>query len=232
VSYILDALKKSDKERQRDEIPDLQAEHSPPPVRREERKIRSWGLPGVVGLVLLCGIALLWWQLGSEEKVQPVVAETQSAIPAPAPVQEVLVPETEMTPATSVDFVSEEREQTPKKADKAVVRTPVTPSSIPAGVAEKKPVPEMKAAVPAPAVQAEPVILLMEELPVAIRAGIPDLSFAGHVYSDVPQQRLIIINNRIVREGDLIANGLCLEKIDLEGVVLRYNRTVFRVKLF
>ena len=136
------------------------------------------------------------------------------------------------TPAKSVDFVSEDRKQTPKKADKAVVRTPVKPSSIPAGVAEKKSVPEMKAAVPAPAVQDELVVPLMEELPVAIRAGLPDLSFAGHVYSDVPQQRLIIINNRIVREGDLIANGLCLEKIDLEGVVLRYNSTVFRVKLF
>jgi len=48
----------------------------------------------------------------------------------------------------------------------------------------------------------------------------------------VPQKRLIIINNRIVREGDLIANGLSLEKIDPDGVVLRYETSVFRVKLF
>ena len=76
------------------------------------------------------------------------------------------------------------------------------------------------------------VVPLLDELPVAIRAAIPDLSFAGHVYSDVPQKRLIIINNRIVREGDLVTNGLTLEKIDSEGVVLRYESSVFRVKLF
>ena len=36
---------------------------------------------------------------------------------------------------------------------------------------------------------------LLEELPFVIRGGIPDLTFAGHVYADEARKRLIIINN-------------------------------------
>jgi general secretion pathway protein B len=205
MSYILEALKKSDKERQRDKIPDLQADHSLPPLRREERKSCSWCLPGAVILVLLCGGGLFWWQQGTEKKVQPVAVEAAAVSPAPPPAQEAQMPANRKIPAKSVS---------------------------PASVAEKKSVPVEKIAARFPAEQAELVPPLMEELPVAIRAAIPDLSFAGHVYSDVPQKRLIIINNRIVREGDLIANGLSLEKIEPNGVVLRYEMSFFRVKLF
>jgi general secretion pathway protein B len=233
MSYILEALKKSEKDRQRDEIPDLQADHSLSPMRRVERKSRSWRLPAVIVLVLFCGAGLLWWQLDTEKKVQSVVAEVPPVTPAPSSVQKVQAPEAEKSLAKSVDLASEGREKTAKNVNQAVAQSAAQPNSIPpAAVAEKKSIPVKKIETRSSVEQAEPVPPLMEELPDAVRATIPDLSFAGHVYSNVPQKRLIIINNRIVREGDLIDNGLSLEKIDPDGVVLRYETLVFRVKLF
>ena len=78
----------------------------------------------------------------------------------------------------------------------------------------------------------EDSIPLLDELPLSVRAAIPDLRFAGHVYSDQPQKRMIIINSRVVREGDRVDNGLTLERITNRGVVMRFKRSLFQVKLF
>ncbi len=85
---------------------------------------------------------------------------------------------------------------------------------------------------PLPEEHIEPAPSLFEELPPQIRNSIPELSFAGHVYSDDAGKRLIIINNRIVREGAMISNGLSLKQIIRDGVIMRYKALDFRVKLF
>ena len=199
MSYLLEALKKSDKERQRGAIPDLQTDHSQPSVRRKRQRTILWYLSGVAVLVLLCGGGLFWWQYGLQSAQTD--ESLQDTVKLPVKKEEPLpIPEAKVTPPTVVvaaqtESVVEEEEVTP--------------------VADAIFVPP-----------------LLDDLPVAIRAAIPDLSFAGHVYSDVPQKRLIIINNRIVREGDLIGSGLTLENIDNDGVVLRYESSVFRVELF
>lgn len=200
MSYLLEALKKSDKERQRGTIPDLQTDHSRPSVRKKRQRTSSWYFPGVVALVLLCGGGLFWWQY------DPQSAQTDESLPetvellvkkeTPLPIPEAKVTSPRVVVAADTESVLREERKVVPVADVAFVPP------------------------------------LLDELPVAIRAAIPDLSFAGHVYSDVPQKRLIIINNRIVREGDLVVNGLTLEKINSDGVVLRYESSVFRVKLF
>jgi len=214
MSYILEALKKSDKERQRDEIPDLQADHSLPPLRRQEKKPSSYRM----FVVLIAGLACagsLWYWLSERKTAAPVNISQQIAsapAPAPAPVGE-KQPSVKSQPAEKPVVVPVViKEEIAKNSPPLPVETIPSPPPIS---------PETKTVVP-----------LMEDLPLSIRAGIPDLTFAGHVYSDLAKKRLIIINNRIVREGDLIDNGLSLEQIDSDGVVLRYERSVFRVKLF
>ena len=219
MSYILEALKKSDKERQQEEIPDLKADHSKLFSRRKERKLPGWRRPGVIVSGVLCAGAFLWWQLSanqqvlvakSSEKTVPVVSYPEKSVAVRPPVTEQIT-----------------------KNDPESVVTNEQVSTIPPALAQKKPIPVETIEVSLPARQKEvPLPPLMEELPVEVRAGIPDLSFAGHVYSDAAPKRLIIINNRIVREGDLISNGLFLEQIDPDGVVLKYETSVFRVKLF
>lgn len=199
MSYLLEALKKSDKERQRGAIPDLQTDHSRPSVRKRRQRASSWYLSGITVLVLLCGGGLVWWQYS------PQGAQTDKSLPE------------------TVELLVEEEVPRPIPVAKVSPPRVVVAAKTESVVEEKEAIPKANAAFVPP---------LLDELPVAIRAAIPDLSFAGHVYSDVPQKRLIIINNRIVREGDLVGDGLTLEKIDYEGVVLRYESSVFRVDLF
>ncbi|HID69673.1 MAG TPA: hypothetical protein EYP35_04245 [Desulfobacterales bacterium] len=235
MSYILEALKKSDKERQRDEIPDLQADHSLPPVRREKRKPSGSRLPVVIVLVFLCFVGIFLWQSGGEKEVHQAkdpLAVSESVVPAPAASSPTIG--TSEKPAVAVQKtqpVTEKKKQVSRVARQATVSVSKTAAPATATIPEKKTV--VVAKKPAKTVsRPEEIVPLMEDLPVVIRAGLPDLTFAGHVYAEDPRKRLIIINNRIVREGDIIASGLSLERISSHGVVLRYKTTVFRVILF
>ena len=236
MSYILEALKKSDKERQRDEIPDIQADHSLPPSRREERKPPVWRSPKAAMLGLAVGMLALLWLLFSGNSPAPVAENEKEHTPGASsrksPPKKALP-----IPVKSAPVAAIVKEKHTRKELK-VLAHPEKPSSAPVAVVKKKPVspltpaPARKIMPTAPPAAESSLPPLMDDLPVAIRAGIPDLTFAGHVYSEVPEQRLIIINNRIVREGDLISSGLSLQQIDSDGVVLKYETSVFRVKLF
>ena len=67
------------------------------------------------------------------------------------------------------------------------------------------------------------------ELPQQIKNSIPAFTIAGHTYSDQPDQRMLILNNTIVKEGQAIGNGLRLDEITWNGAILRYNDIVFGV---
>lgn len=69
----------------------------------------------------------------------------------------------------------------------------------------------------------------LTELSADVKADLPKLSFAGHTYSKEPARRMIIINNRIKREGQWIEKGLFLEEITWDGVVLNLNGLRFQV---
>ncbi len=70
---------------------------------------------------------------------------------------------------------------------------------------------------------------LLRELSSALQAEVPNLKFAGHTYALEPYQRLIIINGRVLREGDMIAPGLRLLEITWKGVTMDFKGTRFRV---
>jgi general secretion pathway protein B len=55
------------------------------------------------------------------------------------------------------------------------------------------------------------------------------MKFAGHTYSAIAGDRLIIINNGIKREGDAVGPGLKLEEITWDGVILNYRGLRFQV---
>lgn len=72
MSYILDALKKSEKERKRGNIPDLSNTPEPPTQKPKKRII----LPYLIGIVLLINTGLLaWWLVPREEQDQVIVAQ-------------------------------------------------------------------------------------------------------------------------------------------------------------
>ncbi len=235
MSYILEALKKSDKERQREEIPDLQADHSLPSVQRQEP--RGPGLYLLGALALGSVAALVWWQFPGDQV--PQLVDNSKVVPVPVAVvhaPEVLEMENpEQTTAMPtvvkegkavegvLSGVAAPEVTAPELAGPEIRSTGARTSGVSAEAAE---------VVREPVIQGEIVIPLLDELPSHVKTEVPDLSFAGHVYGDDARKRLIIINNRIVREGDMVSNELFLEQIRPDGVVLRHKTVVFRVQLF
>lgn len=94
---------------------------------------------------------------------------------------------------------------------------------------ETRPNPEDAATIPM--AQEADSLPLMQDLPDNIRKRLPPLTLAGHVFSENAAKRMIIINNRICREGDMVEDGLFLDRIIWEGVVLRYQEIRFRMNL-
>jgi len=70
---------------------------------------------------------------------------------------------------------------------------------------------------------------LLGELPDGLRRQLPVLAFSGSVYSDQPASRFVMINGQLLREGDSVAPGLLLERIQPKSVLLRWRDQRFEV---
>ena len=64
------------------------------------------------------------------------------------------------------------------------------------------------------------------------QADLQKMNFAGHVYSEERDRRMIMINNKILREGDGIDTDFRLDEITRNGVVLLYHSTRIPIDLF
>jgi general secretion pathway protein B len=196
VSLILDALKKSEQERQREKAPGLQSIHQPV-ARRVSRTNR--GLWLVAGVILVINIAawVFWrWQ-------QPAVVNGEAPVSA-------------VTPTSS--SVTASRQAAPPQAEKA----PTVNDGPSAEFAQISPATNPSEEIStAPSTQP---IHEVGELPDDVRNNLPAMTFSFHVYSTNPQQRTIIINNRRMREGEEISAGVQLQEITEDGVILGYQQ--------
>ena len=68
-------------------------------------------------------------------------------------------------------------------------------------------------------------------LPTNIQRQIPDLKFSSHLYADDSSFRMVNINGNMFHEGDIIAEGIQLERISEEGVVLNYLHYTFELSV-
>lgn len=89
MSLILEALRKSEAERRRGELPSLHAELPPvsPPMPPRGRPIPAWLMPGGATALLLI-IVLTWWMQrgpGQTRDTAPAIADTPTHSPAAPP---------------------------------------------------------------------------------------------------------------------------------------------------
>ena len=71
----------------------------------------------------------------------------------------------------------------------------------------------------------------LKELDSAFQATVPDLKLAGHAYSEDAALRMILINNHVVRENGAAAQGIILEEITPDGIILRKGSIRFRLDI-
>lgn len=75
----------------------------------------------------------------------------------------------------------------------------------------------------APADAASDPLRPWASLPDAVRAAMPPLAWSGAVYADRADQRLVVVNGQVAREGDPLAAGLQLLQIRPKSVVVRWQ---------
>jgi len=234
MSYILDALKKSDQQRQRGATPTLLTTQTTAVASKKP----SFLLYGLLALVLVgAGVAigsLRPWQAEetapatkSVASAKPLESSPRRTVPAPlpAPPQIANTPETPLKAAapgalsspvpTSAVIKQDESVQTHRPPHKAVAIVPKPVAS---------PMPDK----PVDARLAEQRVMPMAELPLSIQQEIPKMSVSAHAYSTQPRDRLVSINDQLLREGMTVAPGLTLEQITTDGMIFSYKGYRFR----
>lgn len=78
----------------------------------------------------------------------------------------------------------------------------------------------------------KPNIPDFRELPLKLQHQVPSMSFSMLVYSENPNERMISINGKIVREGEEVFAGLKLERIMPDWAVFRFKGARFRKSIF
>ncbi|HET7369228.1 MAG TPA: general secretion pathway protein GspB [Gammaproteobacteria bacterium] len=200
MSLLLDALKRSEQERQQT-LKDRLGQAGPAPG--VARKRAPWVLAIVMLLSINAALVIVWL------RPVPSPATVVHAVPsAPLPQPDVRSLATEAALAA------------PIAVDKpAVTAEPAkeSPSSSPFPPAAAKGS-ERVDADEAPA---------LDTLPEPVRQGLPALHMQIHVYADNPADRFVMINMHRYVEGDTLAAGPKVIRIRPDGVVLRYRGRSF-----
>ena len=198
MSFILEALKKSEKKQQKKNGQTVRTVYEPAPVRKGSP--RFWGA-GLLILLLFNGALLLWF-------FAPWQQSSQSVIPVSAEQTEVRQTESR-TGTTRVSPPPTEKE------------TPTTTATDRQQTAVVQPQPEVK---PLPAPRNDKKVYRFSQLPVSIQRRIPTLKMALHAYNrENPSASLVQLNDHILREGEMVTDKIRLEKITAEGAVLHYD---------
>ncbi|TCS35751.1 type II secretion system protein B [Paucimonas lemoignei] len=78
---------------------------------------------------------------------------------------------------------------------------------------------------PAPEISA----LSLRELPEQIQRELPNLAIGGYIYSDNPRERQLLVNRRLLHEGEEAAPGVILEKMTPKAAVFNYRGYRYRM---
>jgi general secretion pathway protein B len=218
MSYILDALRKADSDRERGAVPGIHTQATPG-VAGDMRSERSSGpLVWVVVVLSAVVVALLAWLLFGRDKAPesapaPVVAALPPPQTQPAPIAPVAVEPVARAPAPAI---AKPPPATPRVTAPAPAAKPALPAPTPARSASA-------AAAAKPAASAPPRIYALSELPDNIRRELPQLAIGSSMYSENPANRFLLINGQVFHEGDKVGPELWLVEIKLKAAVLRFR---------
>lgn len=196
MSYLLEALRKSDRERRQSEEPALASIHLQQRFGPRRGQRRWLGATAAFVLVLLAAGTWWVWQNG-------VVA------------------------LPKLTFASRPESAAKPEAHAAAETATASKAAAPSAVATQS----LQHAPAATEPPDEATLPTLGNLPATVRNRIPALRFSLHAYSDDPSRRSMVVNDRVVHEGDRIADNLTLVKITADGAVLRYRDTWFRVNV-
>ncbi len=244
MSYILDALKKADAERERSPVPGLNA-HDGGFGIADRRDGPPWRAIAIGTVVVLAAVLawLVWGRAGSAPPSAPpqpmpvtdarpagvgALAPTpvplplaDGSTPMPPPVMSRPAPAPTRSPAAAGGVP-----RPPPVARRAEAAPPV-PAAPPAAQAQAQA--PQRAPAPVPAAPAGTRVPTRNELPADLRAALPAINVSGAVYAPQPAGRLLFANGLVLREGDVVADGLTVERIGASSSVLVFRGQRFEL---
>ena len=217
MSYILEALRKADAERERGAVPDLHAQLLPPGAAEAQTEPpRTSVLPWLaVGVLLAIVAGGAWYLLGRDEPAAVAIAPpvAASAVPAASAPQAVA-----STPAVAASVAEPAAAPPPKPVAKAAPpRRPPPPRPPPR---TEPPAAKAVAPVRVPA---------LGELPGELRQQVPPLVIGGSVYSPQASARMVVVNGQVFQEGSNLGPELKLEQIRQKAAVFSIRGQLFEV---
>ena len=254
MSFILDALKKSESDRQRQSGPALFEVRVAPPRTR----LPLWAV--AIAVLLVVNLGVVMWMLlrhqrhaSSTPGAEPVaaasapVSATGNPVPmvaTSAPAAPTGAPATLAASATAVGNAANTAAAINGAADTtansaaAPAATPAATSAGPGTVngapdstnaedyapAEEPPAPGLGNHVRRGTASGVP---LYQDVSATPGTRLPQLRLDLHVFAARPQDRFVMINMHKLREGDTLPDGVHLDSITPEGAVLSYNGSKF-----
>jgi general secretion pathway protein B len=214
MSFILDALRKSENERQQSS----NTEFATVPTRTRAASFPRWLL--IIGVLLAVNLAVLIGLLLRQDSAPGELV--RNAQPALDPEPVLTTPaESQVARPSFEDQVAAARKNPPTRQSAPAIDEPETDSmpKIQADLISQNP----------SSVTPRQLYPTLQEVRANGALNLPDLHLDIHVYSDVPRDRFVFINMAKYREGSRLDEGPQVSEITPDGVVLRHQGKSFLV---
>jgi general secretion pathway protein B len=216
MSFILDALHKSETERQQSATPGLADTR----YQSRRRRGHSW-VPWLI--IVLAANALLLLIVLLNRSTDADTATIAVSIDTPENRSPARV-------APSLTTIQTEPDTRRPLVEEAAVAATVEPAAPPAGTADQAPAAtarEQRVSNDPPAAEEQTSVPSLEQLRLAGLVSLPTLHLDIHVFSQEPSQRFVFVNMAKYREGEQLKEGPRIDEINEAGVVLTHQGNQF-----
>ena len=251
MSFILNALRKSEQERQAlqpETVTDRILLHQPPQNRGKSAKFFAFLIIG--NLLIIAGIV---WLVQNNSTQTPDT--TAQAISKPLPAQETRVkpkaiaksaqperpPQKAESKTTSIAEWAEAQkpEPAPLPVEPVITKKPAVDTIKQPAIANKSGLPIQAAPAIAAAVKVEPEppetipvkkdIPFLSDLPFEFRQTVPKFNINVFVYSEQPEERFVMIDMVKYKPGQQIKDAMALKEIRPNSLVVVYQNRAFQI---
>ena len=240
MSFILDALKKSQEEREQRQSPPGTLAASFQPVYPEDdvsvtKPLWLWLIIALLGVVAVLLLLLLLTLKDRPQLTAPPAASATLTAPAPE-TSETVLKATQPPVVVEAPMAARASEPTPAplaSTPPASVKPAAVPASEPVTAQVAKPTSATKVAsrtVTEPpvndpddslqTVQESPAVDVQQTPPYQVLKTIPDLEITGHLYSTLADKRYVNMNGRVWHEGDYLSEQIRITSITPDGLIL------------
>lgn len=213
MSIILDALKKAETERHLGHLPGLHSRQSAATesgaITTNKSTLALW-FGGVATLLMVSAAGWFYWNESTPVQSVSIVQQKKTIVQAPEPV-----------------IIAAPHQEIP--VPPPLPAQPATVKSAPVVVAKQAPSAAPISDKLMTVTNSQDKIVALAELPPALQRELPALVIGGSMYSDNAADRMLLIDKRLLHEGEEAGAGVVLEKILQKEAILRFRGTRFRI---